>query len=680
MTFRVDCFELLDHLGPTATIRDLHANPQRDQVVGLRHDIDHSLDLALELAHHEHARGMQATYFLLHTHPYTDDPLFIEKCRQLVDYGHEIGIHVNSLTEWMTGKVDDPVAPIAALLERLRGGGIDVVGAAAHGDRACYAHGFSNVWLWKENRGDDPARTEAGRAAEGIATSDPDWQLPYPADHRITRADGRTLELWGASLAEHGLQYEAVRIQSDHYWTDSGGSWARSGDPMQADLARGRHQVLVHPIWWRGDGKLTFVMSTARCATKWLTERLETATSARALHEWSLNHRRDVGTKAGYIAEKRTHEDFRWFEEKSERTTGFIKQAIRHHQNLKSDVVECNVYLAFFAEQLRELCPDAQFVHVHRDAGDVVRSILQRGWYASPDDRRRPRIRNARWRTMTQLERACLYWADVNERLLDVVPEERRFAIENLYSDPEAFADFARSLGLVVHPRLLGIGFSDVRDRGPRTVPPVDEWNSDQRGALGAICNDVLDRLGRTEVPGHRGLRRRFRIGRLGRRIAWKLDRARTSSGAAIDAQIESLPDGGLAIVANPPADHPEHTKRNAHAVLAKGTSWSSGPRAPATKGYEVVSGHVRYRTVDMNAPRLFILFFGQDGEVERKQVATLRDEIGNAAFVEPIPESTQRVALAVHLGEQTSSARLEILEGALELLRTPRGYTATFT
>ena len=35
--------------------------------IALRHDVDHDLELALEMAHHEWRLGFKATYYLLHT-------------------------------------------------------------------------------------------------------------------------------------------------------------------------------------------------------------------------------------------------------------------------------------------------------------------------------------------------------------------------------------------------------------------------------------------------------------------------------------------------------------------------------------------------------------------------------------------------------------------------------------
>src|SRR5437870_3990018 len=48
-------------------LRELTAAPT--PALGLRHDVDSRLESALELGRLEHARGIRATYFVLHTAP-----------------------------------------------------------------------------------------------------------------------------------------------------------------------------------------------------------------------------------------------------------------------------------------------------------------------------------------------------------------------------------------------------------------------------------------------------------------------------------------------------------------------------------------------------------------------------------------------------------------------------------
>ncbi len=307
MSLKPELFDYLDHLGSTVTMREFSRRPDQPDLITLRHDIDHDMHLALELAHHEHRLGLHATYYLLHTHDYFQDERFISKCRQLEAYGHEIGLHINLLTQWLRGEVDDIDLQLRDVLARLRAAGLTITTVSAHGDKACYEHGFSNYWIWRELRGDDPATSEHGRSAEGVMVDDPTWQVAYPAEHCLRRSDGARLELWCSSLEEHGLTCDAMHAPMDRYWTDSGGSWSRSDDPLQVDLAKGRHQVLMHPIWWRGPKRAIFVLSTARAGSKWLANFVDRAGSCKAVHEWTFNHRREGD---GFVPDKRTGDDY----------------------------------------------------------------------------------------------------------------------------------------------------------------------------------------------------------------------------------------------------------------------------------------------------------------------------------------------------------------------------------
>ncbi|MCA9297362.1 MAG: hypothetical protein KC983_12615, partial [Phycisphaerales bacterium] len=281
MTIKNVYVDLLGHLGQTSTVEALFRDAHRPDIIALRHDIDHDLDLALEMAHVEHALGHRATYYLLHTHDYWHDPMLVDKCRQLVEYGHEVGLHLNVLTEWIDGRIVDLTAHIRELLRPLREGGVPIVGTSAHGDRACYEHQYINYWIWQELRGTNPSAHENGRSAEGIYVAEPRHQIAYPADERIHRPDGVSMPAWGVSMRACGLLYDAVHVQHDRYWTDTGGRWTRSDDPMRHDLSRGRHQVLVHPFWWRDTPRKIVINTINPEDTTYLAQAINEATSCR---------------------------------------------------------------------------------------------------------------------------------------------------------------------------------------------------------------------------------------------------------------------------------------------------------------------------------------------------------------------------------------------------------------
>lgn len=65
------------------------------KTIFMRHDVDHSIDLALKLAQIENCEGVSATYFLrLHSPRYNLLSIpEIKKVEEIVNLGHEIGFH-----------------------------------------------------------------------------------------------------------------------------------------------------------------------------------------------------------------------------------------------------------------------------------------------------------------------------------------------------------------------------------------------------------------------------------------------------------------------------------------------------------------------------------------------------------------------------------------------------------
>lgn len=262
-------FDYLNRFGETHTIAELHDDRSLPDAIGLRHDVDHDLDLALELAYWEHDAGLRATYYLLHTADYWRDPRLIDKCLQLQDFGHEVGLHLNVLTEWCEGLVDDVPERLQALLQPLRDAGVRVVGIAAHGDAACYQYGFVNYWCFEELVG-NAAKRRAGLAQPG--------GIVYPESGELRRPDGAVFPLGSLTLASVGLTHHASHVRCDVQYSDSGGTWQPPGDPLVQLKKKGRAHVLMHPVYWRGAQQIHLFMSAPGTDVARLARTLASAT------------------------------------------------------------------------------------------------------------------------------------------------------------------------------------------------------------------------------------------------------------------------------------------------------------------------------------------------------------------------------------------------------------------
>jgi hypothetical protein len=91
-------WEILDRVRATHRIvpfADLRDGIPDEPLVILRHDVDYLPEAALALAREEASRGVRATYFLLLNGFYYNllDPRFATVASQLVELGHEVGLH-----------------------------------------------------------------------------------------------------------------------------------------------------------------------------------------------------------------------------------------------------------------------------------------------------------------------------------------------------------------------------------------------------------------------------------------------------------------------------------------------------------------------------------------------------------------------------------------------------------
>lgn len=115
-------------------------NPD-EQIIGLRHDIDVSLDLAIKIATIEHRLNIRSTYFVLHTAKYfykdiPNNKINKRLIRNLLylqnTLGHEIGLHSDLVTTEYCYQLE-PQSYLNKILAFLKSEGINISGIAPHG-------------------------------------------------------------------------------------------------------------------------------------------------------------------------------------------------------------------------------------------------------------------------------------------------------------------------------------------------------------------------------------------------------------------------------------------------------------------------------------------------------------------------------------------------------------------
>ena len=194
--------------------------------IGLRHDVDdRGWPSVWHMAKWEQDRGIESTWYFLHTAPYWGIEM-LPVLRDLVTMGHEIGLHNNAVAEgFRTG--DDPFGIFShAKFQLETWSGVEVRTTAAHGDILCHQRGFVNYDMFLEccKPGENP-------------------QYFYEYQER-------------RSYRDFGIDYAGDWLPRAAYMSDSGGRWADyPGNPTLDQALRdfpysGRMIVLQHPDWW----------------------------------------------------------------------------------------------------------------------------------------------------------------------------------------------------------------------------------------------------------------------------------------------------------------------------------------------------------------------------------------------------------------------------------------------
>lgn len=213
-------------------IRPVRDHPVEGSVCYLHHDVDFSIDGALQMAQIEAEYGVKSTYYIRPVAGYMSRagrPIL-----EIKKLGHEIGYHHSLLVHYFKNR-----APLERLLTdniaKLERFGLKVETVCAHGDPETIRYGYSNYEAFEECP-------------------------PHLRKH--ARAPGLI------SLKEHGLR-SVDFLPRDCYLWDSGGGWKYSHDPhvddwngtpltwppdpllyLIGDLGAKQLSMLTHPIWW----------------------------------------------------------------------------------------------------------------------------------------------------------------------------------------------------------------------------------------------------------------------------------------------------------------------------------------------------------------------------------------------------------------------------------------------
>ncbi len=168
--------------------------------------------------------------------------------------------------------------------------------------------------------------------------------------------------------------------------------------------------------------------------------------------------------------------------------------------------VETNNYITFFAPVLKEVFPDALFIHLVRHPGEFVRSGINRSYYSrsqADDCKRIEPVSGSyvrRWEFMTQIEKTAWLWMETNRFIKDF--------LETMPADQYRVFDFNQLSGPNIDQILSFIGSKVPHGKVENLIPrkinaqqslqmkSYDSWDEKERGSVAEIAGDLASDLG----------------------------------------------------------------------------------------------------------------------------------------------------------------------------------------
>jgi hypothetical protein len=227
-----------------------------------------------------------------------------------------------------------------------------------------------------------------------------------------------------------------------------------------------------------------FVLSTGRCGTKWLTELLRHDPRMRVNHSdypELIRHSR--------LAYERYEKEPRVFQEIIRATRdGYILDAYNRSQTY----VETNNRITFFACAIRDVYPNARYIHLVRHPGDFVRSGLNRGWYhGGRHDVGRIRHHDPeKWKAMTDIEKVAWLWNETNQYIEDFFTtlESGQFLqvkAEDMWNDSEATTVICEFVGAEVSRQAITAMLDrKINQQRMGRTPRYQQWSYREKSDL----------------------------------------------------------------------------------------------------------------------------------------------------------------------------------------------------
>lgn len=242
------------------------------------------------------------------------------------------------------------------------------------------------------------------------------------------------------------------------------------------------------------DTKAMFVLSTGRCGTDFLTHLLKQSAALHVEHEAEprlamasryLNDNNLLNQEAGKAA--------------------FL--AARYHMiqdayMFEKRYVETNNRLTFFAPAIRDLMPQAQFVHIVRHPGAFVRSGMRRGYYTDEYIADFGKIRPTpedevydEWESYSRIEKISWLWFRTNtliEEFKESCPDKVMMVkSEELFRAPGTVAKDILNFMNETPPSQFKTDLGPKNKQRSGNFAHYDRWSDEYKEKLRSIAGDL---------------------------------------------------------------------------------------------------------------------------------------------------------------------------------------------
>jgi hypothetical protein len=244
-------------------------------------------------------------------------------------------------------------------------------------------------------------------------------------------------------------------------------------------------------------------LSTGRCGTKWLTERLEGSRNYVPIHnprpllrvQGKLMHQYDFNSI-----------DQETFHLLSEIFLAGREEIFTLAGRAGKELAITDSRGTFFAYIIADLFPKAKFVFVHRHPFEVIRSGLKRGWYVleneselnrilpNPDD---PAYKN--WELFSQTQKIAWLWAETNRwivEFLSAIPDERKHVIGFNNWNADTLSELFNFMNAGVSDKEI-IKNLNVKSNAQKANmnPAHKRWTEENESEALQICGDMAQKL-----------------------------------------------------------------------------------------------------------------------------------------------------------------------------------------